>query len=207
MKCARNKATAIIHDLASMTQKSLSERLKSASFSISTDGSNDATSKQYPLVVRTKNTETGLVNSELLSIPVCSEAATGQNIFNLMDKDLRDRNITWDKCLSVGSDNASVMTGCHKGVFAYVKEKQPSVFLSGCVLHLIHISAKKAAEALPSIDDVLIDIYYYFNKSDSRKLLFKGSQDLCDLEQKRMLKHVCTRWLSIGRCIERLLFN
>lgn len=138
---------------------------------------------------------------------MCSEAATGQNIFNLMDKDLRDRNITWDKCLSVGSDNASVMTGCHKGVFAYVKEKQPSVFLSECVLHLIHISAKKAAEALPSIDDVLIDIYYYFNKSDSRKLLFKGSQDLCDLEQKRMLKHVCTRWLSIGRCIERFLFN
>lgn len=207
MKCARNKATAIVLDLARMTQKSLSERLKSAPFSISTDGSNDATSKQYPLVVRTKNTETGLVNSELLSIPVCSEAATGQNIFNLMDKDLKDRNVTWENCLSMGSDNASVMTGRRKGVYAYVKEKQPTVYLSGCVLHLIHISAKKAADALPSIDDVLIDIYYYFNKSDSRKLSFKGCQDLYDLEQKRMLKHVCTRWLSIGRCIERLLFN
>ena len=53
-------------------------------------------------------TETGLVNSEILSIPVCSEAATGQNIFNLMDKDLTDRNVTWEKCLSMGSDNASV---------------------------------------------------------------------------------------------------
>jgi len=198
---------AMVLDLARMTQKSLSERLKSAPFSISTDGSNDATSKQYPLVVRTKNTETGLVNSELLSIPVCSEAAMGQNIFNLMDKNLTDRNVTWEKCLSMGSDNASVMTGRHKGVYAYVKEKQPTVYLSGCVLHLIHILAKKAADALPSIDDVLIDIYYYFNNSDSRKLSFKGFQDLYDLEQKRMLKHVCTRWLSIGRCTERLLFN
>ena len=55
MKCVRNKATAIVLDLARMTQQSLSERLKSAPFSISTEGSNDATSKQYPLVVRTKN--------------------------------------------------------------------------------------------------------------------------------------------------------
>jgi hypothetical protein len=50
------------------------------------------------------------------------------------------------------ADNASVMTGRHKGVYAYVKEKQPTVYLSGCVLHLIHISAKKTADALPSID-------------------------------------------------------
>ena len=105
------------------------------------------------------------------------------------------------------ADNASVMTGRHKGVYANVKEKQPTVYLSGCVLHLIHISAKKAADALPSIDDVLINIYYYVTKSDSRKRSFKGCQDLYNLEQKLMLKHVCTRWLCIGRCIERLLFN
>ena len=28
-----------------------------------------------------------------------------------------------------------------------------------------------------------------------------------DIEQKKMLKHVCTRWLSIGRCLNRLLHN
>ena len=78
-----------------------------------------------------------------MSIPICAEAATGQNIFELMDKDLRDKNISWDKCLSMGSDNVSVMTGQHKGVYAYVKQKQPNVYLSGCVLHLIHISAKR----------------------------------------------------------------
>ena len=32
-------------------------------------------------------------------------------------------------------------------------------------------------------------------------------QELFDTDQKRMLKHVCTRWLSIGRCLERLLQN
>lgn len=157
--------------------------------------------------MRTRDTETGLVNSELLAIPVYTESATGENIFNLMDKELSERNIGWGNCLALGSDNASVMTGRNKGVFKFVKDKLPNVFMSGCVLHLIHISAKKAADALPAIDDVLIDIYYFFNKSDTRKQAFKGSQDLYDLEQKRMLKHVCTRWLSIGRCLDRMLVN
>ena len=31
--------------------------------------------------------------------------------------------------------------------------------------------------------------------------------NLFDVEQKRMLKHVCTRWLSIGRCLTHLLHN
>lgn len=94
MKCARNKATAILLDLSKINQKTLSDRLQSAPFSIRTDGSNDITSKQYPLVVRTRDPGTGLVNSELLSIPVCTESASGENIFNIMNKDLSDRNIS-----------------------------------------------------------------------------------------------------------------
>lgn len=93
------------------------------------------------------------------------------------------------------------MTGHRKGVYAFIKGKQPNTYLSGCVLHLIHIAAKKAATSLPSVDDLLIDVYYYFNKSDKRKSEFMDMLTLCDLEQKRMLKHVCTRWLSIGRYV------
>ncbi|XP_021376724.1 uncharacterized protein LOC110465317 [Mizuhopecten yessoensis] len=207
MKCGRNKATAIICDLADITKKSLAERMRTAPFTVSIDGSNDDTSKQFPLVVRTVDPESMTVDSELLSIPVCTESATGRNIFGLMDKELKARNIPWENCLSLGCDNASVMTGHKKGVFAFVKEQQPQVYLSGCPLHLVHIAARKAAEALSAIDEVLVDIYYYFNKSDKRKSEFRGTQSLYDVDQKKMLKHVCTRWLSIGRCIERLLQN
>lgn len=28
-----------------------------------------------------------------------------------------------------------------------------------------------------------------------------------DIDQKKMLKHGCTRWLSIGRCLDRLIEN
>ena len=77
MKCGRNKATAIIMDLAKITKKDISERMRTGPFTISTDGSNDAKSKQFPLVVRTVDPVTSTVNSELLSIPICKESATG----------------------------------------------------------------------------------------------------------------------------------
>jgi len=100
------------------------------------------------------------------------------------------------------------MTGIHKGVFYFVKQEQPNVFLAGCTLHIVHNAAKKASNtALPPVEDVLIDIFYYFKKSVNRQTRFKGAQDLCDTDQKIMLKHGCTRWLSVGRCVARLLEN
>ena len=62
-----------------------------------------------------------------------------------MNDELRQRNIPWSNCLALGCDNANVMTGHNKEVFAFVKEKQPQIFLAGCTLHLVHIGAKKAA--------------------------------------------------------------
>lgn len=116
-----------------------------------------------------------------------------------MERELSSSQISWENNLALGCDNASVMTGCKKGVYAFAKEKHPNIYLAGCTLHLIHIAAKKAATALPPVDDALIDIYYYFQKSETRKRDFKGTQKIYDTDQKKMLKHVCTRWLSIGR--------
>jgi hypothetical protein len=44
----------------------------------------------------------------------------------------------------MGSDSAAVMTGVHKGVISFIREKQPDVFLLRCPCHLIHLSAQKA---------------------------------------------------------------
>ena len=94
--------------------------------------------KQFPLVIRSVDQDTGLVNSELLSLPVCIGSAAGKNIFQLLDEELSARNLQWDNCLALGTDNAPVMTGCKKGVISFIEKKQPNVFfkfLAGCCLH------------------------------------------------------------------------
>ena len=180
--------------------------MKRLPFSLATDGSNDADKKQFPLVVTIEG-EDGLVNAELLTLSVCKGSATGENIFDLVNRELEIRNIPWENCLAFACDNAYVMTGERKGVYSFVKKKQENIHLARCCLHLVHLSAKKGAACLPPVEDVLVDVYHYFEKSVKRQSELKDLQELYDAEQRKVLKHVCTRWLSIGRCLERLMAN
>lgn len=121
---------------------------------------------------------------------------------------MKKRQLSWENCISFGCDNAAVMTGANKGVVAFIRKQNPEIFLSGCVIHLVHIAAKKSALILGPIDDILVDIFYYMKKSDKRQSAFKELQDIYnDVQGKKMLKHVCTRWLSIARCLPRMLEN
>lgn len=206
--CARTKTSAVLDHMAKVTHQSLKDRLKNQPFTISTDGSNDSKSKLYPVVVRTFDEVAGEVRSDLLSVPECKDSATGENIFKLLDAELQSNNIPWTNCLSLGCDNANVMTGMKKGVFAFVKKEHKSVALSGCVCHLIHIAAEKAASCFPfSIDNILVNIFYYLDKSSKRQTNLAKLQEVYNTEQRKILKHVPTRWLSVGKCLSRILSN
>lgn len=54
------------------------------------------------------------------------------------------------------------------------------------------------------VDDLLIHIFYYL-KSSNGKQEFKEFQKRAGVPEHNVLKHVCTRWLSLGQCITRLL--
>lgn len=79
IKCCRNKATAIIKEMSAKIVNDLAKRMQLQPYSISTDGSNDADKKYFPLVVTIEGGD-GLVNPELLALPVCQGSATGTNI-------------------------------------------------------------------------------------------------------------------------------
>jgi hypothetical protein len=108
--------------------------------------------------------------------------------------------------MSLAADNASVMQGRLKSVASFVVKKAPHVYMLGCACHLMHLAAGKAAAALDvRVDELLIDIYYYLDKSSKRKQELKRLQVLCDVETHKILKHVSVRWLSIGVCLDRLI--
>ena len=99
-QCARSKCTAIVKEQAAKTALSIGERISKQPFTISTDGSNDAGSnKLFPLIIRSVDPVSLEVHSEILSIPVCEGSATGENIFNLIESELKVHNIPWKNCL------------------------------------------------------------------------------------------------------------
>ena len=73
------------------------------------------------------------------------------------------------------------------------------IFLAGCTLHIVHNAAKTAATHMPPFESVLADIFFYFDKSSERKGRFQEMQAMFDVEHRKIIKHVPTRWLSISR--------
>ncbi|KAL5478209.1 hypothetical protein EMCRGX_G025105 [Ephydatia muelleri] len=107
-------------------------------------------------------------------------------------------------------DNTSVNVGRKNSIMTKVQAVSPSVFVNGCACHIIHNTAIKAASAFETVtgfnvEDICIDIYYWFDKSTKRKQALKEFCEFCDLTYVEMVKHVSTRWLSLEKAVSRIL--
>ena len=79
--CGRTKATAIIKACSNDSKEQLIQRMKQGPFILGTDGSQQGGVKYFPIVVRSLNNDGNRIQNELLSLPSCSESATGEAIF------------------------------------------------------------------------------------------------------------------------------
>ena len=110
------------------------------------------------------------VVTNVLSITTPDGNSTGREIFAALDLELSKAGLSWDNCVSFGSDNASVMLGRFNGVAACIKERNPNVLVQGCPCHLLHIAAKNGANTLRTpVEERLIDIYHYLDNSSKRQ--------------------------------------
>jgi len=198
---ARTKTACIVESLADFDAKRIVCAMKNGPFAMATDGSNDIGAvKLYPICVRYFDAQLGKVMCMMQSLQECTEASTGDNIFRIL------HNILWQNCIGFAADNASVMSGKNKGVASFLRQKVPSIYIVGCACHLMHLAAGKAASSLSvKVDELLIDVYYYLDKSSSRKQHLEQFQKLHAIDVHKILKHVSVRWLSIGICLTRLL--
>jgi hypothetical protein len=206
-KCRRTKMTEIVKTLADNDKKIIVDNLQGNVFSLATDGSNDMEDKKlYPILVRYFDNTICEVVTVLLALKECNKASTGENIFKLLDNELSANGLNWDQVISFGTDNASVMTGRLNGVSAFIHRENENVNISGCPCHLLHIAAQKGYGALDMpVEDIVIDIYYYLHRSSKRQQNLKQFQDLFDKDTSKIIKHVHTRWLSLQKCLTRVL--
>ena len=86
----------------------------------------------------------------------------------------------------------------------------PSIFIAGCPCHLAHLVASEANDAFTelsgiNIENIMIDLFYWFAKSSKRKGKLSEYFEFCDQEYQKVLKHISVRWLSLERCVDRVL--
>ncbi|KAJ8048457.1 hypothetical protein HOLleu_00782 [Holothuria leucospilota] len=115
-------------------------------------------------------------------------------------------DLSWKNCISFAADNASVMQGLQKGVAHYLLKENSGMYILGCPCHLMNLAAQKACSKLPlSVDDLLVDIYYYLGKKQQQKTKSTAVPAFQWKGHQKILKHVGTHWLSLEIAINRLI--
>lgn len=101
--------------------------------------------------------------TRFLDMPVCN-VGTGEAICEVLDGTFRKFDISRTNVVAFTSDNCNVMKGTNNSVLSRIKAVQPDVFDVGCICHLLNLCCGSAVKQLPISVDLLIGIFFHFNK-------------------------------------------
>lgn len=182
-------------------------------FSLATDGSNDTgLEKMNPLTVRIFDVTRSRITTEFLDMCLTKgpDAGTAEAIFSQINACLNKHQIPWKNCKRFSVDNTNVNVGRYNSIKSRVLDKNSHVFFMGCPCHILHNTASKAMSQFGSvvgfdIKDLCVDLFYWFEQSTKRKGLLNEFCSFCDVEYRKILKHISVRWLSLEIAVERAL--
>ena len=126
-----------------------------------------------------------------------------------LSKLLESKN-PWGMCTSVGVDNTSVNIGTRNSLETRIVGRNSAIYFNGCPCHVVHNAAQKGGMAFArccgfDVEELAVDLYYWFDKSTKRKNELQSYNEFCNQEYRSMIKHVSTRWLTLELAIERSL--
>ena len=151
------------------------------------------------------------------------QSATAESIFTKMDDVLQSNQIPWTNCVGAGVDNTSVNLGKRNSIMTRVLQQNPATYFMGCPCHIVHNTALKASASFTQVswlntlphaviilinvylpatkfdfEELLIDTYYYFDKSTKRKSGLAEYCTFCDTQYRKILKHVSNQMAQPG---------
>ena len=106
--------------------------------------------------------------------------------------------------LNIGMDGPNVSKSFLKKLGKDLQEKHCTCFIDigSCPLHIVNNSFAKGINSLKSVIDLdrfAIDLHFFFSLSSARREDFQGMSEITDVTVHYLLKHCCTRWLSIDK--------
>jgi len=78
------------------------------------------------------------------------QEATGEKIFNLIDKGIKRCGQRLSSCVGFATDSASNMVGCNNSVWARLKAVSPFCVHLKCICHSLALCIHYAVSKLPS---------------------------------------------------------
>lgn len=145
---------------------------------------------------------------------MCLTSSTAEAIilYTKIHDTLNSYGIDWGMCVAFGVDNTNVNMGRRNSIRTRVHQENESVYFVGCPCHMVHNTVCKASEVFEvetgfDVEDMLVDLYYWFDKSTKRKNELSDFCDFCNMQYRQVVKHVSTRWLSLEYAVDRTLLQ
>ena len=204
--CGRTKTTNVLS--GAVAKESFSRRKSSDLykwFGFATGGTSDENDKFLPMLIRHFASNglywTCLILTRSLNCRSCFKHSS-----------LMRASLSWETCCTYTSNNTSSMTGKNKSLLKLIKDTQSQLpqkdFDVDCPCHLAHFCALKGSKALSmEIDNFGIDLFHHFKRSVKRKATLSDYMEFTNTEVKKIIKHVTTLWLSLGKSLDRTLLQ
>lgn len=204
--CARTKVTAVIKDVVGVEEKErVASLMKENGFSLIMDETTDtSTSKCLAVVARVYDDREKMTKDLFLDMVFVADGSA-EGLYSSAKQVLVKADVPVKNMIGFAADNASVMMGKKKGVQALFKRDNPSMLVTGCVCHSLHLCASAACLKLPStVEDLARDVYNYIGGSPKRLVNFETVQCLAQVPVHRLLRPSQTRWLSLDAVVHRV---
>lgn len=192
-----------IGDMSENIQQQLLSKLCDKLFSIQLDEATDS-NKDCHLIAYVRFCDGLSAVEELLFCKPIERRATAPELFKIVDDFMYKANIQWKNCVGICTDGARAMSGRFKSLQALVREKSPQCIWTHCMIHREALAAK---ELSPDLNIVLTTVVTVVNYIKMRPLKSRLFSELCKdmgADHSALLFYCDTRWLSRGKCLQRV---
>ena len=210
-RCSRTKTSYIINDGISVAnQEKLKEKLNNNIYSILIDESNKNYGEKYLcLMVRYYDEEEQCIQVKFLDLKK-NNKSNSDTITKLVVESVEEKDLSFDNCIQIMSDNVSANRGCHNGAVIKIKDKYAKhlIDIGGCSLHHVTNACEHALKQLfryEELEDFVQDTSAFFSFHVEFADILQDLQKVLDLQQHRILKYCSVRFLSIYIVVNRFL--
>jgi hypothetical protein len=178
---------------------------KSQFYSLQVDESTDIT-KDAELLAYIRYADGTRFQEEMLFCQKLSDHVTGESVFKKIDSFFREHDIRWENCASVCTDGCPSMMGKNDGLKARIKNVAPQAKYTHCMIHRQALAARSMTPALTMVMEEAVKIINFIKARALNSRLFREMCADMGALYKNLLLYTAVRWLSRGKCLNRL-FN
>ncbi|XP_069080247.1 uncharacterized protein [Pleurodeles waltl] len=213
--CDRTRAASILNEaIVPELLSNLTDDMRSSVFSLCIDGSSykDPEQKACPLTVRIFDSRQGRICCKFLDMCI-RKFDTAEGLFAAVCNAVYKHSIPLENCVGFGLDNTSVNMGNLSPIKTIAHNYNENIYFMACPCQVADNCALQASSAFCSFlkdfdaDDLLVDLYFWFEYASKMTDLCDPFCKFADSDYRQVLKEISVRWLGMLTCLDQLILH